>query len=131
MAQLVKNLPAMRETWVQSLGWEDTLENETATHSSILAWKIAWSVTKSWTRLNDFHFHTGSNSGCIINLHVPTNQPQQHVANLHSFFLFLGHMARGLLVPQPTMEPAPLALEAQSPNHWTTREVPNLDSLSP
>ena len=70
VAQLVKNLPAMRETWVQSLGWEDTLENETATHSSILAWKIAWSVTKSWTRLNDFHFHTGSNSGYIINLHV-------------------------------------------------------------
>ena len=38
VAQLVKNLPTMRETWVRSLGWEDTLENETATHSSILAW---------------------------------------------------------------------------------------------
>ena len=49
VAQLIKNLPAMREAWVQSLGWEDTLENETAPHSSILAWKIAWSVTKSWT----------------------------------------------------------------------------------
>ena len=44
VAQLVKNLPAMREAWVQSLGCEDTLENEAATHSSILAWKIAWSV---------------------------------------------------------------------------------------
>ena len=40
MAQLVKNLPAMWETWVQSLGWEDPLEKENATHSSILAWKI-------------------------------------------------------------------------------------------
>ena len=40
MAKLVKNPPAMRETWVQSLGWEDTLENGTATHSSILAWRI-------------------------------------------------------------------------------------------
>ena len=40
VAQLVKNPPAMRETWVQSLGWEDTLEKEKATHSSILAWKI-------------------------------------------------------------------------------------------
>ena len=37
MAQLVKNLPAMRETWVRSLGWEDPLEKEKATHSSILA----------------------------------------------------------------------------------------------
>ena len=40
MAQLVKNLPAMRETWVQSLGWEDPLEEDMATHSSILAWRI-------------------------------------------------------------------------------------------
>ena len=40
MAQMVKNLPAMLETWVQSLGWEDPLEKGTATHSSILAWRI-------------------------------------------------------------------------------------------
>ena len=40
MAQLVKNLPAMRETWVQSLGWEDPLEKVKAAHSSILAWRI-------------------------------------------------------------------------------------------
>ena len=39
-AQMVKYLPAMRETWVQSLGWEDPLEKEIATQSSILAWKI-------------------------------------------------------------------------------------------
>ena len=42
MAQTVKRLPAMRETWVQSLGQEDTLEWEMATHSSILAWRILW-----------------------------------------------------------------------------------------
>ena len=36
------NLPAMQETWVQSLGWEDTLEEGTATHSNILAWRISW-----------------------------------------------------------------------------------------
>ena len=41
-AQMIKNLPAMRETWVRSLGWEDPLEEETATHSSILAWRIPW-----------------------------------------------------------------------------------------
>ena len=42
MAQMVKNPPAMQETWVQSLGQEDTLEKGMATHSSILAWKISW-----------------------------------------------------------------------------------------
>ena len=40
VAQWVKNLPAVRETWVRSLGWEDPLEKETVTHSSILAWEI-------------------------------------------------------------------------------------------
>ena len=42
MAQLVKNLPGMQETWVQSLSWEDPLEEGMATHSSILAWKTPW-----------------------------------------------------------------------------------------
>ena len=42
LAQSVKNLPAMQETQVQSLGWEDPLEKEMTTHSSILAWKIPW-----------------------------------------------------------------------------------------
>ena len=44
VAQLVKNLPAMPETWVRSLGWEDPLEKEKATHSSILAWRVPWTV---------------------------------------------------------------------------------------
>ena len=42
MAQRLKRLPAMLETWVQSLGWEDPLEKEMATHSYILAWRIPW-----------------------------------------------------------------------------------------
>ena len=42
VAQTVKHLPAMQETWVRSLGWEDLLEKEMATHSSTLAWKIPW-----------------------------------------------------------------------------------------
>ena len=42
VAELVKDLPAMQETWVQSLGWEDPLEKGKATHSSILAWRIPW-----------------------------------------------------------------------------------------
>ena len=42
IAQSIKNLTAMQETWVQFLGWEDTLEKEMATHSSILSWRIPW-----------------------------------------------------------------------------------------
>ena len=62
MAQLIKNPPAMRETWVQSLDWEDPLEKGKATLSSILAWRIPWTVlipgvTKNWTRLSNFHFY--------------------------------------------------------------------------
>ena len=53
MAQTVKNLPAMRETWVQSLGWEDPLEEVMATRSSIPAWRIpmdrgAWGGYSPW-----------------------------------------------------------------------------------
>ena len=44
MVQLVKNLSAMQETWVQSLGWEDPLEKGKANHSSMLAWRIPWTV---------------------------------------------------------------------------------------
>ena len=44
VAQLVKNLPAMRETWVIFLGWEDLLEKGMGTHFSILAWRISWTV---------------------------------------------------------------------------------------
>ena len=42
VAQTVKNIPAMQKTWVQSLGWEDSLVKEIATHSSIRAWEIPW-----------------------------------------------------------------------------------------
>ena len=64
MAQVLKNLPAMWETGVRSLGQEDTLEKEMATHSSILAWRIPWTeglggqsrAAKSPTRLSDFTF---------------------------------------------------------------------------
>ena len=42
VAQILKNLPALQDTWVQSLGWEEPLEKEMATNSSILAWKIPW-----------------------------------------------------------------------------------------
>ena len=61
VAQLVKNPLVVLKTWVQSLGWEDPLEKGTATHSSILAWRIPWTtvygVAKSRTQLSDFYFH--------------------------------------------------------------------------
>ena len=60
---MIKNPPAMRDAWVRSLGWEDPLEEGTANHSSLLAWRIpmdrgAWrapvhEVAKSWTQLNN------------------------------------------------------------------------------
>ena len=51
----------MQETWVRYLGWEDPLEKGKATHSSIVAWRIPWTIQsmgsqKSWTLLSDFHF---------------------------------------------------------------------------
>ena len=48
VAQLVKNPPTPRETWVLSLGWEDPLEKGTATHSRVLAWRIPWTVYSPW-----------------------------------------------------------------------------------
>ena len=63
VAQTVKNLPAVQETWVPSLGWEDPLEEGVATHFSVLAWRIpmdrgAWwaavhGVARRWTELSD------------------------------------------------------------------------------
>ena len=64
VAQLVKNLPAVQETWVWSLGWEDPLEKGMATHSSILAWRIPWTVSSmgsqrvghNWATFTSLHF---------------------------------------------------------------------------
>ena len=72
MAQMVKNLPVMRETQVQSLGQEDPLEREMTLHSSILAWRLPWTeepgglqsmgLLKSWIRLRDTHTHSHTES---------------------------------------------------------------------
>ena len=73
VAQMVKNLPAMQEAWVLSLGWEDPLEKGIATHSSILVWRIPWTekpsglqsmgchkesdTTEQLTQLSNTHTH--------------------------------------------------------------------------
>ena len=67
VAQMVKSPPTVWETWVRSLGWEDPLEEDMATHSSILAWRIPWTeepsglqsmVSQSWTLLKWLSVHT-------------------------------------------------------------------------
>ena len=72
VAQSVKNLPAVQETRVRSLSWEDPLEKEMATYSSILAWKISWTEesgglqsmgSQSWARLSNKHLTSGWGSG--------------------------------------------------------------------
>ena len=77
VAQLVKNPPTMWETWVRSLGREDSLEEEMETHSSILAWRIPWTivhgVTKSQTQLSSVHFQ--SPGFITLNKHLPTPPP--------------------------------------------------------
>ena len=63
VAQLVKNPPAMRETWIRSLGWKDPLEKGKAIRSSILAWRIPWTVhgvAKSQIRLNRLSLPTST-----------------------------------------------------------------------
>ena len=68
VAQMVKNPPAMRETWIQSLGWEDPLENGKATHTSLLAWRIPWTIQSlelqrvehDWATFTSSHFRKNS-----------------------------------------------------------------------
>ena len=87
VAQMVKHLSTMRETRVQSLGWEDPLEKEMAIHSSTIAWKIPWTEepgrlqstgSQSWTRLGDFtsdrekaNCRTLAESICFLFLYAP------------------------------------------------------------
>ena len=78
VAQLLKNLPAMQETQVQSLGWVNPLEKEIATSSSVLAWIIPWAeervgylyivhgVAKNRTQLSNFHFHFLLMAGAVF-----------------------------------------------------------------
>ena len=72
----------MWETWVQSLAWEDPQEKGTAIHSSILAWRIPWTVhvvAKSWTRLSDFHSLTHSVGSVVKNQSIC--QCRRHVSD--------------------------------------------------
>ena len=81
MAQLVKNLPEKQETWVGFRGWEDPLEKRKVTHSSILAWRIPWTLYSPWghkesDRLSDFHFQ-------VIELRTTTCVCLVYISFLH------------------------------------------------
>ena len=93
VAQKVKHLPAMRETRVQSLGWEDPQEKEMATHSGTLAWKIPWtekpgrlwsmeSQSWAWSEQLHFYFHFNLNATLFIPKHVLCSR---HWPNVNGF----------------------------------------------
>ena len=73
VAQAMKNLPAMQETWVQSLGWEDALEEDMATHSSIVAWRIPMDrgVRHDWVTKNSTASPPDHHAGTVLSYILP------------------------------------------------------------
>ena len=118
---MVKNLPALQETWVQSLGWEDPLEKEVATHSSIFPWKIPW--TDGFPEINCFLFIFHLQAFCktflkIIFLCIPTCQT---ICIFASFFYTLRRPSWKLTVfcflldglcPRPAAQPSTWAFSS-------------------
>ena len=88
VAQMVKNLPAVQGTWVRSPGGEDPLEEEMATQSSIVAWKIPWTEgsvgSQSRTRLDDSHTHTHTHTHTPRVVGSPTASAAPHLHGPHS-----------------------------------------------
>ena len=82
VAQLVKNLRAMRETWVGSLGWENLLEKGKATHSSILAWRIPW--TSPWG-----HKESDTTERLLLSLLCLEETGKKHCISEISFFFLI------------------------------------------
>ena len=94
LAQLVKKLPAMQETWVWSLGWEELLEKGKATHPCILAWRIPGIVqsmgSQSQIWLSNFHFHFLFSLVCSLNFFFLHESASTFLGTLweYSFFTF-------------------------------------------
>ena len=84
VAQMVKRLPTMQETRVQSLGWEDLLEKEMATHSSILAWKIPWTEEPDRLRSTGLQSQTQlSDLAAVPHTHLPWSMGISFLATTH------------------------------------------------
>ena len=103
VAQTVKNPSAMRETWVQSLGWEDTLEQGMATHSSILAWRIpmdrgAWRATifAGSQRIE----HRTEKQSTRLNRLIRNSPPKTHYSKTFQCFRLNKYKSLKLLQPQ-------------------------------
>ena len=135
VAQMVKRLSTMWETWVRSLGREDSLEKEMATHSSTLALKIPQTE-----ELGAGYYPWGcKESGTTEQLHFLSfffpfiNTSQRFEFGVGFLFVFCffccffcfwpSCKACGILIPWPGIKPVPPASEVQSLNHWTTRKV--------
>ena len=106
---MAKNLPALQESWVQSLGWEDPLEEEMATHSSILAWRILWTAG----RLQFLGLHRVGHDWSNL---VPTYCNQ--------FSQFISSVMSNSLRPNGLQQPGFPVLElAQSHVHWVSDAI--------
>ena len=96
VVQRIKRLPAMRETWVQSLGWEDPLEKDMATHSSILAWRIPWTEEpdglQSMESQRDGHDWATSHTHGMINIWGITKLFPKVAAQCHILTSNILHM---------------------------------------
>ena len=117
MTQMVKSLPAMWETCIQSLGWEDLLEKEMATHSSILVWRIPWTekpgdyspwghrVGHDWaTHIHTYthtHTHTHTHTKAKPKLRHPLIQTQLHWISLLLNYYKLFHLSRMRMLERP------------------------------
>ena len=137
VAQLVKNPPAMQETWIQSLGWEDPLEKGKTTHSSILAWRIivhciVHGVTKSWTWQSDFHFHNDNHPSSYPQNNLYWQPPKVHSnIKVHScFYTFCGFgqimtliYYCGISQNIPTVLKSPLCSHTHFPDIFTVSTV--------
>ena len=117
MGQTVKNLPAIQDTWVRSLGQEDPMEKRMVTHSSILAWRIPW--TRSLVGYNPW--------SCRVRLNNWTNTHMHRHTNTHIYLAAMGLIRCDIrdLAFWSGIKPRPPALGTQSLSHWITREVPS------
>ena len=121
MAQLVKNPPAMRETWVRSLGWEDPLEKGKATHSSTLAWRISWTIQSIPGQ------HTGVGSLSLLQGVFPAQGSNPGLPHCGRILSQLSHEGSPLDVTALSGEGSPLDVTALS-HEGSPRDV---TALSP
>ena len=111
VAQLIKNLPATQKAWVRSLGWEDSLEKGKATHSSILAWRIPWTLQSMRSELDtteQLSLHFSIKNEYNISHRSPTSPKQTHPTQTQSLKTFSNGI---ILSDMETQSPRPYAFQ--------------------